>query len=316
MIVACLTITVCLSGCLKKQPVTKSGFAFDTIISVTIYASDEADNNALLEEAFALCEKYDALFSISDPQSDIYRLNHADGKSVTVSEETYDLLEKAIAYGDLSGGLLDVTIQPVYALWDFEGNDAPVLPDHDALKAAVQKVDYHNIRLLQDHRVALENNAEVNLGAIAKGYIADRIKEHLVNAGVTSALINLGGNVLVIGEKPGKTPFQIGIETPFDQTGAILTSVSVKDRSVVTSGIYQRCFTVQDKLYHHILDPTTGYPKDTDLNAAVIITSSSVDADAYSTICMLLGRDAAKEFLSQLHDVDFLLIDRDNVIDR
>lgn len=314
-LIICLFAVLLLlqAGCdPAPKPYTKTGFCLDTIVSVTVYGTDPKKAEENLTKAFSLCKKYEGLFNISDPESDICRLNHAGGKTLSVSDETYDLLKKSVAYAELSGGLLDVTIQPLYELWDFQNEIHDKLPDADAIEEAKQKVDYHNICLLKDHQVQLKNGAQINLGAVAKGYIADRIREELIASGVSSALINLGGNVLTIGNKPDGTPFEIGIAKPFDENGQILTSVSVSDLSVVTSGIYQRCFTINDTIYHHIIDPNTGYPADTDLNAAVIITASSTDADAYSTICMLLGSDKAKTFLKELKNTDAILIDSKN----
>lgn len=301
-----------LPACDRMDRYERSGFAFDTIVNITVYSSDKTLADRALSDAFTLSEHYDKLLSISDPESEIYRLNHADGNAVTVSADTYSLLEKAIGYAEMSDGLLDVTIQPLYALWDFTGEDHDSLPDENAIASAKEKVDYRNIRLLGENRVQLSGGAMINLGAIAKGYIADRIKEQLLADGITSALINLGGNVVAIGQKEGGTPFAIGLATPFDPSGKIIDSVSVSDRSVVTSGIYQRYFEYDGRIYHHIIDPVTGYPADNDLNAATVIASSSTDADAYSTICMLLGKEKAKAFIAGIPDTEVILIDRNN----
>lgn len=314
-IISAVSGLLLLCGCdFGAKPYTKSGFALDTVVSITVYEKDHALADAALEEAFQLCMSYDRMFGISDPSGDVYRLNHAGGEPVTVSEDTYTLLQKSIAYSEMSDGLLDVTIQPLYELWDFQNTENREPPSGDQILLAKQKVDYHNICLLDNCTVMLKDDATINLGAIAKGYIADRLKEMLLERGITSALINLGGNIQTIGEKPDGSPFQIGLATPFDENGAILTDVPVKDRSVVTSGIYQRYFESGGEIYHHILDPGTGYPAKSDLNAAVIITDASVDADALSTICMLMGSEKAKAFLSSIPDTQFVLIDRNNQI--
>lgn len=314
-IIPSFLILLTLNGCSPAaKPYTKSGFALDTIVGITIYDTDKSHADAVLEDVFSKCLYYDSLFGISDPSGDVYRLNHANGEAVTVSEDTYILLEKSIGYSEVSGGLFDVTVQPLYELWDFQNTENRTLPNEHLIKSALEKVDYHNICLLDDHKVMLNGGANINLGAVAKGYIADRLKESLQKQGITSALINLGGNIQTIGEKPDGSPFMIGLATPFDADGAILTDVPVKDRSVVTSGIYQRYFLVDEQICHHILDPKTGYPAKTDLNAAVIITGTSVDADAWSTICMLMGSERAKEFLKTLPDTEAVLIDRNNQI--
>lgn len=303
------------AGCDRMaQPYTRSGFALDTVIGITVYDTEKSHAESVLDKAYALCGSYEKLFGISDPQSDVYRLNHADGEKVKVSDDTYALLKQSVTYAEISGGLLDVTIQPLYALWDFQNETHENIPDDTLLQEAAAKVDYRNIEFYPDNEIALSSGAQVNLGAVAKGYIADRIKEFLLREGISSALINLGGNIQTIGTKPDGSPFRIGLQTPFDDTGAVLAEVDVNDRSVVTSGTYQRYFTLNGTNYHHILDPYTGYPAENGLNAAVVITDSSVDADAYSTICMLLGYDKACDLISSLDQTEAYLIDRANVI--
>ncbi|MBO4902633.1 MAG: FAD:protein FMN transferase [Lachnospiraceae bacterium] len=312
LILICLLLSLCFTGCERQAPYTRSGFALDTFITITVYDTDKAHAQAVLDEAFDKCLYYDRLFNISDPSGDIYRLNHANGAKTAVSEETYELLQLAVSYAGISGGLLDVTIQPVYALWDFTNTETPSLPEPSSIEDALKSVDYHNIRFEGNGEISLTDQAGVNPGAIAKGYIADRLKELLISKNITSAMINLGGNVQTIGTKPGDRPFVIGLQKPFDENGAILTEVSVSDRSVVTSGIYQRCFTIDGKIYHHILDPNTGYPADNGLNAAVIIADSSVEADALSTICMLMSKEDAMAFLKTRENVQAIFIDHAN----
>ncbi|MCR5268681.1 MAG: FAD:protein FMN transferase [Lachnospiraceae bacterium] len=307
-------LAIFMTGCaLLSKPYTRSGFALDTMVSITLYDTDEKHANEVMDAAFDRLMEYDRLFDPNNPESDIYRMNHAEGKEVTVSDDTMELLRLAAGYAKISDGLLDITIQPLYVLWDFQGSHE-TLPDETAIKGALATVDHHNIHLTGDRTVMLSHNAQVNPGAIAKGYIADRLKDYLLSQGITSALINLGGNVLTIGHKPDGSDYNIGLQKPFDDMGEMITDVSVSDRSVVTSGIYQRYFSYNDRIYHHILDPETGYPKDTDLNAAVIIADSSVDADAYSTICMLLGKEQAGIFIKEHPEISAILIDRDNHI--
>ena len=151
----------------------------------------------------------------------------------------------------------------------------------------------------------------LDLGAIAKGYIADKLKEYLVENGVEHALINLGGNILIIGDKPDGSKYNIGIQKPFDQTGQPITSVKVSDTSLVTTGIYERCFEKDDTLYHHILDPATGYPCQNNLYSVTIVTKSSVMADALSTTCFLLGLKDGMELINSLEGVEALFITDD-----
>ena len=154
----------------------------------------------------------------------------------------------------------------------------------------------------------------LDLGAVSKGYIADRIKEYLVEEGVKSALIDLGGNVLCIGNRPDGTPFQIGIRQPFADTVSAVTALSVTDQSVVTSGIYERCFTKDGILYHHLLDPGTGYPCENELASVTIISDHSVDGDALSTCCFLMGPQKGMELINSLKDVRAVFLTREGVL--
>lgn len=313
LIIAALFLS--FSGCLRQSvPYTRSGFYLDTLVNITVYDTDSDHAAGILDQAMERCMYYDRLFSISDPESDIYKLNHANNAAVTVSDETYTLLQLSMRYAEESGGLFDITVQPLYALWDFQAPEHETLPDEAAIKSALTCVNQENIEFPDDHSVRLKNHAQINPGAIAKGYIADMLKEDLLRQGVSSALINLGGNIQTIGSKPDGSDYQIGLQKPFEDNGEMISQVSVSDKSVVTSGIYQRCFTYDGKIYHHILNPENGYPAETDLNAAVVIASSSVDADAYSTICMLLGHDKACDFIKKHPEVSAVLIDKNNQI--
>ena len=162
--------------------------------------------------------------------------------------------------------------------------------------------------------MTLPAGMEIDLGGIAKGYIADRLKEYLLSEGVTSAIINLGGNTLCIGSKPTNEAFQIAIKKPFSDQNEVLEIASITDQSLVTSGIYERGFEENGIWYHHILDPTDGYPNDTDLISASIQSDLSVDGDALSTICMSLGSEKAQEFLLNYPGVKAWLVLRDESV--
>lgn len=175
-------------------------------------------------------------------------------------------------------------------------------------------MDYKNI-LIKDNTIQLlDPYASIDVGAIAKGYIADKLKDYLKDHGIRHALINLGGNVLAMGKKLDGSEYNIGIQKPFDQTGEPITSIRLSDKSVVTSGTYQRYFESEGKMYHHILDPHTGYPCENNLHSVTIITNSSLTADALSTTCFLLGYDKGLRLINQLDNVDAVFITKDNEI--
>lgn len=302
-----------LSGCSglpRERSQTYTDTLFDTVISVQIFDSVDED---VLEGCEKLCKKYDSMFSNKIEDSEISRINSAGGNPVEVSKETIKLIKKGIYYSEMSDGAFDITIAPVSNLWDFKA-ETPLVPSPEAIAEAVSHVNYKNI-IIRDNTVKLTDpHAGIDLGAIAKGYIADRIKDYLEEEGVRHAMINLGGNVLAMGSKLDGSDYNIGIQEPFDETGEPITSVKISDKSVVTSGIYQRYFKADGKIYHHILDPNTGYPCENNLYSVTILTDSSLTADALSTTCFLLGYDRGMKLINQLDNVDAVFITNDNQI--
>lgn len=303
-----LVITL-LAGCSRysSQPATITDTVFDTVISIQIY---DKDSDEVLNTCVQMCRDYEKLFSRTLEGSDIYRINHAEGKAVEVSDETIKLLNLALKYCDLSEGAFDITLGGVSDLWKFTENPEKA-PKESNINKELQYTGYKKIRI-DGNVVQLANSKmQIDLGAIAKGYVADRLKEYLKNEGIRHALINLGGNVLGVGGKPGQNKFNIGIQKPFDETGAAIASVKVEDESVVTSGIYQRYFKVGDKLYHHILDPDTGYPCESSLLSVTIVAESSAQADALSTLCFTMGYKGGMRFINNMENVEALFITDD-----
>lgn len=308
----CVLLLLPLSGCGKNNApaaITESGFYFDTVVTLTFY---DQKQSYLFEEVFSLCDTMEKTLSRTVEGSDIWKINHAQGSPVAVSEDTIALLQKALYYAELSGGLVDPTIAGVSSLWDFTG-DSPSLPDSAALLEALTHVDYRCIDIDPDsHTVTLTDpQASLDLGFIAKGYIADRIKEYLLNAGVDSAIVNLGGNTLCIGEKPDGSAYQVGIQYPFGASGQPITVLSCRDISAVTSGIYERCFYLNDTLYHHILNPENGYPAANNLLSVTILSSDSVDADALSTLCYLSGLSDGMALVESIDGTEAVFITDD-----
>ncbi len=311
---------VILTGCAgNTEPISRTGFYFDTVIQITLYGTGD---ETILDGCFSLAETYEDLFSATREGSDVWKINHAGGETVTVSEETVRLLNTAADWSNTTEGAIDPTIRPVSELWDFGSEGDAHVPEDAAIREALSHVSYENLRFgtaLSDETgesvyrtVRLTDpKAAVDLGFIAKGYIADKMKEYLLSRDVRSACISLGGNVLVIGDKPDGSPFRIGIQEPFAETGKSLDTIEIRDTSVVTSGIYERCFYEDGVLYHHILDTATGYPVDNELAGVTIICGSSVKADALSTACLCLGLEEGRKLLDAEKDVAYLLVTRD-----
>ncbi len=309
-----------ITGCTKNtDPVTKTGFYFDTVIQITLY---DIEDPSVLDGCFALADKYEQLFSATREGSDVWNINHSGGGPVMVSEETASLLTTAIDYAVITQGVVDPTVGSLSGLWNFGSGEEPLVPDEAAIEEALSHVSYKNVSIgdalcsEKDGAVSItvtlnDPEAAIDLGFIAKGYIADKMKEYLLSQNVHSACISLGGNVLVIGEKPDGSPFRIGIQEPFAQEGTALDTVEIRDTSAVTSGIYERCFYKGDTLYHHVLDTSTGYPVDNELAGVTILCESSTKADVLSTACLCLGLSKGRQFLDKYPDVAYLLVTKD-----
>lgn len=306
-----LFFSLFLTGCGSTQKVTQTVYALDTVITLTIYEPDKA---SLLEEAAKKIADYENKFSRTISGSEIDQINKADGSFVTVSDDTASLLSEALKYCALTDGKMDITISPAKDLWDFTG-ETKALPDADALAEAVTHVDYTGVEISKNQVRLTDPDAALDLGCIAKGYIADQIRSFLMENGISAGILNFGGNVVCFGSKPDGTPYKIGIQKPFDKTGAILTSVDAKEdsfTSVVTSGIYERYFELDGQIYHHILDSKTGYPVENDLYSVTILSDSSTQGDALSTTCLALGLTDGMKLIEDTEGVEAIFVTKDD----
>lgn len=291
-ILACLLLSLLLLGCRTETAHSAAGFACDTVVTVTAYAPQET-----VDATLRICADYEKILSKTAAGSDIDRLNRANGEPVEVQPETAALLALAVEIGTASGGAFDVSIAPASALWDFKA-DEPQIPDENALLAACGRIDYRSI-VIDGNIVTLKNGAEIDLGGIAKGYIADCVAAYLKGQGVTSACINMGGNVVLIGTKPDGTPWTVGIRDPNGTPEQSEEVLALSDAAVVTSGTYERGFDLGGVRYHHILDPKTGMPVQNGLASVTVIGTRSALCDALSTACFVLGEEKSRPVLER-----------------
>lgn len=329
--VALILAMILTAGCGKAQSarMDKEVFVLDTIVRFSVWTDDRIDQDRatqLLVEAERLCFFYEKMLSKSIEESDIYRLNHAGGEKVVVRPQTAFLIEEAIKYSEWTDGYFDITILPVKDLWDFKAQD-PTIPSQDQIDAAVKKVGYRNIVLGEEaeykdnegkvqpgRAISLKNGAMLDLGGIAKGYIADEIAAMLQEQGVTKGIINLGGNVLMIGAKEEGKAWRVGIQDPKGSPNDYIGTVDIIGESVVTSGVYQRFFEKDGKIYHHLLDPFVGRPTDNGLSSVTILSPSSIAGDALSTGCFVLGPEKGLALAEKLEDVEAVFIKTDGEI--
>ncbi len=309
-LLAALLLFSLLWGCRAVKQVSRTDFLLDTVVTLTLYGADEAD----LDAAFSEIRRLSGILDAYAPDSDLGRLQARAGREpVAVSEEAMELLRFAKEMYARTNGYLDVTVGPLIDLWDVKNGGH--YPTEAELAAALGLLGMDELILDEANGTAYlaRPGMRVDLGALAKGYMADRVKALLLERGVKSGVLDLGRNILLIGEKPGKAPFAIGVQSP-EASGELLRVLSLRDRSLVTSGTYERYFEHEGVRYHHVLDPFTGFPADRGLLAVTILSDSSLWGDALSTACLLLGVDAGLALVDSIPEAEALFVLTDGTV--
>ena len=312
-------VLLLVTGCAKKEetptayePVSQNKYLLGTIVNITLYDNAEQE---IFDEIFSAIEKIEKEMTINNAlDSEVIEINQQAGVDyVQVSEQTFEVIKTGLAYSKLGNGNFDITVGPLVKLWEIGFEDAHV-PSEEEIKESLEHIDYHKVLLDEEnHAVKLEDaGMQLDLGGIAKGYAADVAASIIKEHGNQAAIINLGGNVYAYGEKANGDSFKIGVQNPFSPRGAYLGILSVKDQTVVTSGTYERFFEQDGTVYHHILDPKTGYPVENNLESVTIVTESSMSADALSTMTFVLGLEKGLNLVESLDDVEALFITRDH----
>lgn len=294
---------------------SRTVYAMDTVMTLTAYVPENLPH--AVDQGLPMAEeeihRLDALLSISRENSDIYRLNQ--DKAADISDETADLLRRAIEISEATGGAFDPTVYPLMELWGFSG-DTQRVPEDKEIQQALTQVGTRYISELYSRKnnvshVTLSPQCSLDFGGIAKGYTAQMVLDTLETAGIESAVISLGGNVGLMGTKPDGSDWTVAVENPDGSGGAIATlSLSGGERTyVVTSGGYQRYFEENGVRYHHIINPKTGYPAETDLRSVTVVSHNGTQADALSTALFVMGFQQAVDFWrSQVYDFDMVLV--------
>lgn len=294
----------------SKMPseATKELFAMDTYITMTAYGRNAEE---ALTEATDKLTDLEQLWSVTDSDSDIYAVNHSDGQPVSVSEETAALLSFTLQMAEETGGALEPTIYPILTAWGFTTEE-----NHIPLKAEIteilEHVGYERVRL-EGNTVQLDSGMMLDLGAVGKGYAGDLLAEILRENGVTSALLDIGGNIQAVGTKTDGSPWRLGLRDPF--TGGTLGVLEISNMAVVTSGNYERYFIGEDgKQYGHIINPVTGYPAESGLASVTVIAEEGRMCDALSTSLFVMGLEQATEYWRQHQNFDMILITEEGEI--
>ena len=286
---------------------TGVGFYFDTVVNLTLWGAPEE----LMSEIWAECARYEQLLSKTISGSDVSRINGAMGKTVTVDPETWEILRRAKEISALTEGAFSITIAPVTALWTFTGTISNSVPTDETRLNTLPLVDDQKIELGENNTVTLPAGMQIDLGGIAKGYIADKVAA-IVREKAYAGIVSLGGNVYTVGCKPDGSKFSVAITDPAKPSTAI-SVIYTGDCTVVTSGTYERGFNFGGVRYHHILDPQTGWPAQSDLVSASFVMESSMTADALATACIVIGSEKAMALANE-QGLDAMFITADGTL--
>lgn len=306
---AALFAALCLILCSCAQTpdeYSASFFAMDTIMSISAYGGNAEEG---VKSAVQRINELEKLLSVTDEKSDIYAVSH--NGSTEVSKETAELIAFALDIAEKTDGALEPTIYPVLNAWGFTTNNKRV-PTTEELNELLKKTDHTRVSV-NGNTVNLDKDMMLDLGAVAKGYAGDETERILRENGVTSALINLGGNIQLIGSKPDGSDWRLGLKDPAGAGNVGVLTVS--DCAVVTSGNYERSFTADDgTVYGHIIDPESGYPVDNGLLSVTVVAKEGKLCDALSTALFVMGADRALEFRRSNGGFDVILITDDGEI--
>lgn len=295
-----------LSGCAPAQPLERTFFAMDTVMTLRLY---QGGDEALLDAAQGRVEELEGLLSVTDESSEVRALNR-DGAATGLSPETADLLGAALDLCERTGGALDISTYPVLRAWGFTTGEYAV-PSGEDISALLPLVDYTRIELDGD-AVLLPPGMEIDLGSVAKGYAGDQLSRLLRENGVTSALLDLGGNIQTVGAKPDGSPWRVAVRDP--QGDGTVGVAEVEDQAVITSGGYERYFEENGVRYWHILDPETGKPARNGLASVTVVGESGVLCDALSTALFVMGLDGALDHWRRHRDFEAVFVLEDGSV--
>lgn len=292
------------------KKINKTWDMMGTHIYATIYNTED---EKILEDIDSLLKKYNLIFSMYDENAELYKLNEINkNETFYPSEDLYKLILMGYEHSTEEGNL-NIFISPLVKLWNIGFDDRKVPTDIEIHKA-LENINPKSFYISDKYIEFLEDNMCIDLGALAKGYICDKIIEYLINSNVDSAIINLGGNIRTIGNAYHNPDykFHIGLQNPNKERGEHLLYLGVKNMSIVTSGIYERNFEENGEFYHHILDPNNGYPIDSDMLSLTIISKNSIDGEIWTTRLFGFSFDKIMDF-SEKYEFEAIAIYKDNV---
>lgn len=295
-----MCISLFLGGCSSKNIETTENteYMLGTICTIKVY---DGNKDVAITKAFQRIKQVENEMSINKEGTEFDAVANAAGKSfVKVSDDTFKVLKKGLYYSEQSKGAFDITIGPLVKLWGI-GTDKARVPSEAEINNAKALVGYKDLVLDENNKSAMLKRAGmvIDAGGIGKGFAADEAAKVLKENGVTHGIVNLGGNVLAINDSPEGKPWKIGVQDPFEARGGVVGTLEVTNKTVVTSGIYERYIEQNGKKYHHILNPFTGYPMENSLASVTVVTDVSFDADAMTKYIFYQGIEKGPEYVKK-----------------
>ncbi|MFW6035281.1 MAG: FAD:protein FMN transferase [Halothermotrichaceae bacterium] len=295
---------------LSKLPQeNRTTFAMNTLIKMKAYGENAEE---VVDKSFARLNEIEDEMSKTVKSSDIYKINQNPQQFIKVDNDTFTVIKKALEYAELTDGKFDPTIGSLVDLWGI-GTEKARVPSEEEIIKTKKLVNYQWVRLDKNEKSVkiLKPGMKLDLGAIAKGYAADEVRNIIQGYNIDSAYISLGGNVSVVGNKPDGSNWNVGIQDPRLNKAGAMASIGVKNKTIVTSGNYERYFKENGNIYHHIINPISGYPARSDVIGVTIVTLDSFDADALSTSVFILGLTEGMELIENTEGVEGIIINKD-----
>ncbi|MGV8145905.1 MAG: FAD:protein FMN transferase [Alkaliphilus sp.] len=306
MLVACTSQTEKLA----KQ----NQFILGTYGHIQVHAPSESKGNRVVQLAFERIREIENLMSATLRESDISKINaRMDYSPIEIDRETLSIIQKGIFFEKITEGAFNIALGNLIDIWDTHKEDKKI-PSNDSILHALKYIDTGSLQMNNNAISISCLNLQINLGGIAKGYAVDEAVKTLIANNVTSALVSLGGDIYALGYRTNKSPWIVGIQNPKLGQNNVIIKLPLSNKAIVTSGDYERYFIKDGIRYHHILDPTTGYPADNQLTSVTIISDSAIVGDVFSTAVFVMGLEKGIEFIESQSRVDAILITKDNIV--
>ena len=303
---ALLVFNSCSKAKTAAEP-SRTEFVIGTVCSITLY---DQGTDKIYKDVFDRLREIESRMSVNLTDSDVSRVNRAAGlEPVQVHEDVFKVIERALHFAELSDGAFDPTVEPLVAIWGI-GGDNPRLPSQGEIDAVLPLINWRDVEINRENSTVFlkRQGMALDLGAIAKGYAADEAAAIIKKAGLRQAIVDLGGNILTVGEKKDKSPWRVGLQNPLESRGSFFGIVTGTEKAIVTSGVYERNFEANGVLYHHIFSSADGYPVRNGLLSVSIITGNSMDADALSTSVFVLGFEKGLALIESLPDTELVFV--------